>query len=310
MQQIRTLEFHLKPLLLQELAAAADFDNAPMPEQAPIATSTSPSPDEGGETVTAMAVSDEDIENEVRQRILLETVVANVEYITEEDDEPPRPWYRSWFVLLLLLLLIGGGTTVGVISALVSGNDSPAFFPTGAPTFVPTPSPSTARPSSAPSFRPSRAPVTFQPSAEPILTPQQEDLFDFLGLKSLDGGEALGSPTSPQRNAFRFLASASELMPYEDPLVDVYVMVTLFYSTNGGLWTTKQNWLTPMPICTWFGVTCGSGNGNGSNASANIGEGNKTTADENTFGDERNSQMLGNSPLITKVSLVNNNLLR
>lgn len=161
MQQIRTLEFHLEPLLLQELAAAADFDDAPMPEQAPIATSTSPSPDEGGETVTAMAVSDEDIENEVRQRILLETVVANVEYITEEDDEPPRPWYRSWFVLLLLLLLIGGGTTVGVISALVSGNDSPAFFPTGAPTFVPTPSPSTARPSSAPSFRPSRAPVTF-----------------------------------------------------------------------------------------------------------------------------------------------------
>jgi hypothetical protein len=201
-----------------------------------------------------MAVSSEDLENEVMQRILRESVIANVEYVPE-DEEVIRPWYRRYLVILILLILLAAAV-VGIIGALDATQGNPATAPTIPPTPAPTPAPSTGHPTAAPSFRPSRAPITSQPTAEPVLTPQQEDLFNFLASRSLDGGVALKSPTSPQRNAFRFLAATPDMMPFEEPLIDVYTMATLFYSTSGGLWANTANWLTIEPVCTWFGVQC------------------------------------------------------
>jgi hypothetical protein len=179
---------------------------------------TSPAVQTREETVTAMAVSSEDLEKEVMQRILRESVIANVEYVPE-DEEVIRPWYRRYLVILILLILLAAAV-VGIIGVLDATQGTPAPAPTIPPTPAPTPAPSTGRPTAAPSFRPSRAPITSQPTAEPVLTPQQEDLFNFLASRSLDGGVALRIPTSPQRNAFRFLAESPEIMPFEEPLID------------------------------------------------------------------------------------------
>jgi Leucine-rich repeat (LRR) protein len=209
-------------------------------------------------TVTTMAVatavSSEDLENEVRQRIMLESVIANVECIPEDVEETNKPWYRRNLVVLLLVMLLAA-VVVAVVITLDATSGTPTSPPTIPPTSPPTPAP-TGRPTAAPSFRPSGAPTSSQPTTEPVSTPQREDLLNFLVSKSLDGGVALRSLTSPQRNAFRFLAESPEIMPFEEPLIDFYTMATLFYSTNGGSWANTANWLTPEPVCTWFGVQC------------------------------------------------------
>ncbi len=39
-----------------------------------------------------------------------------------------------------------------------------------------------------------------------------------------------------------------------DPVWDV--LVELYFSTDGGNWTSDTNWQSDEPICTWYGITC------------------------------------------------------
>ena len=39
-------------------------------------------------------------------------------------------------------------------------------------------------------------------------------------------------------------------------MIEMFAVVTLFWSTSGGIWSNKTNWLTPAPICDWHGIVC------------------------------------------------------
>jgi hypothetical protein len=61
---------------------------------------------------------------------------------------------------------------------------------------------------------------------------------------SLDNGTALRTPSTPQNKAFNWLAININLDFYSDAKkLQRYALVTLFFSTNGASWLTKDGWL-------------------------------------------------------------------
>ncbi len=43
-------------------------------------------------------------------------------------------------------------------------------------------------------------------------------------------------------------------------VIDSLALVALYNSTNGDGWTNNTSWLTDIPFCNWYGITCESGN--------------------------------------------------
>ena len=64
--------------------------------------------------------------------------------------------------------------------------------------------------------------------------------------------------STPQGKAFNWIASLDEmqLCPGDDRLIQRYVVVVLYFSTNGGGWNDKTSWLNPATECEWAGLTC------------------------------------------------------
>lgn len=153
--------------------------------------------------------------------------------------------------------------------------------PTGAPSAVPSQQPSlsdgtptptptlstvpTASPTDESSVAPSQAPSTFtadptsssQPSQEPT-TPFTLETFLFQTLT--DNGELTATGT-PQNNAFLRLQENNPELDPNDPVDQIeisqkYALITLYFSTSGGFWANKTEWLTASPSCDWFGVEC------------------------------------------------------
>jgi hypothetical protein len=42
-------------------------------------------------------------------------------------------------------------------------------------------------------------------------------------------------------------------------LIQRYVMVLLYFATEGDLWYTNLEWLSDLSVCDWFGVACSLG---------------------------------------------------
>jgi Leucine-rich repeat (LRR) protein len=147
----------------------------------------------------------------------------------------------------------------------------PPIEPTGAPAPIgstgapepigPTSIPAPIGPSGAPATNaPSEVSPTTTPNAEPVEssspTLQESDLLQLLTENSLDDGEALSTPGTPQNEAYQWLQSNAFLSTYSNnQTLQRYALAVFFYSTSGPTtWDAAirdDGWVTNAPECEW-----------------------------------------------------------
>lgn len=89
----------------------------------------------------------------------------------------------------------------------------------------------------------------FKPEAPSPLT----HLTDLISSVSLDGGEKLRIPSTPQYKALHWLAENAKLDEYSNKQkIQRYALATFFYSTSGMDWHNRYGWLDDGDECGWF----------------------------------------------------------
>ena len=118
-------------------------------------------------------------------------------------------------------------------------------------------------PARPPAVMPSSPPVT-GPTPSPVDClmgrTKAEYIFDLLS--PLTPAAVLNDMTTPQGMAFDYLVNNDPGL--QDPCSSTtiqqrYGLTTLYYSTQGGSWTTNSGWLGTGQECSWFGIQCPSG---------------------------------------------------
>ncbi|GAX12086.1 hypothetical protein FisN_15Lh222 [Fistulifera solaris] len=185
----------------------------------------------------------------------------------------PAPRKRRQFLLygLLILFLVAAPLSIGLAVAQRNKDaPSPAALGTYSPTSAPSPllrsrapattpptplnpnPPTVASPSADP---PSDLPPISSPTnnASPTRVPERAELFELLSSVSSDGGTNIATPGTAQYDAFNWLANDPNVTTFPDEkLIQRYSLATIYYSTNGGNWTSSQGWLTEEDECAWF----------------------------------------------------------
>eukprot|EP00934_Nitzschia_sp_Nitz4_P007583 Nitzschia sp. Nitz4//scaffold393_size11853//7276//9227//NITZ4_009022-RA/size11853-snap-gene-0.15-mRNA-1//-1//CDS//3329550223//7573//frame0 len=181
-------------------------------------------------SVTATAVSRDDLESDVRRQIMAETIVAEVvpvEKATKRPSKEEEPQRKSGSILLLaaVCLIIIGGAIVGVVVAVVGGKGDESPTDTNQPS--PTPAPTTE--------------VGFNEDISSVL-------LDFLS-------ERVPTVTTPDSAQYRALiwVNTNGYTPLTPLLLETFALVTLYYSTDGPNWTNNDHWLdAEYSVCEWY----------------------------------------------------------
>jgi hypothetical protein len=130
-----------------------------------------------------------------------------------------------------------------------STNELPDLSPTTHPTLMPTATPTEA-PSVAPSGVPSLSP-TLRPTAAP--TTLEAGLLSVLIEASPNAESRINTPGSPQRLAFEWLLENTQFSLHSrQRILQRYVMVILYYATNGDTWSRNDQWLVGADECLWY----------------------------------------------------------
>jgi hypothetical protein len=198
---------------------------------------------EGSYTTTAIAISNEDLESEIRGRILQNAVQAS--HI--QAEKPGHQKRNLGMVVCLAIAAILAAILVTRLVLIEPDKDELLAVPTFSP--QPTISPSTPLPTQRPTLSP-----TFAPTAAPT-TDRNRVLAEYLRPLTFDQGESMDRPGTPQSNAFRTVVSRRNLYPGED-LVTTYALLVLYESMQGSRWTNSTNWYSGLSVCSWHGVTC------------------------------------------------------
>jgi hypothetical protein len=144
------------------------------------------------------------------------------ESLTEEGTEEHSYFRRAFIVLVLVVVAV---TTI-VVAFQFTGKDDSSRSEDGPPTPAPT-------------------------FISNVLLQE---------LEGVSGSEALSEPGSPQRTAVGWLSSIDESgIPATDSrLIQRYVLVVLYFATNGDQWLDRDNWLDPSQHeCQWGStITC------------------------------------------------------
>lgn len=123
----------------------------------------------------------------------------------------------------------------------------------------------------APTLAPTRAP----PTAPPTQAPTELSLLQLLQKESLGDGSELLDATSYQHQAMVWLETTVDHEAISDEaILQKFALACIYYSTYQKRtlytdavygydatppgWNRTDNWLTPEPECTWFGILCGN----------------------------------------------------
>ena len=124
--------------------------------------------------------------------------------------------------------------------------------PIAAEIAVPTPSMAPMPSLPVPTMTPSSVPT---PSCNLSNDERYDELQKELGVVSISD---LTDMSTSQGKAFNWIVSLDEmqLCPGDDRLIQRYVVVALYFSTNGDGWNDKTSWLNAATECEWAGLTC------------------------------------------------------
>jgi hypothetical protein len=191
-------------------------------------------------TVTATAISIQELEDEMRDRILGQPVQAVPEPATPiETNDSKTSRHRK-----LLYVLVCACVTVAVVVAVAVG------------VIVGTRDDSdNKKPPRPPPRQNGGGGNNSNGTTKPGQTALQTELLNTLSQISPDKGLALETPTSPQFRAFKWLGDTD----YSDysiaELSSRYAMAVLYHSTDGPNWANQDLWLSSSSICDWYGDT-------------------------------------------------------
>ena len=165
------------------------------------------------------------------------TVVA-----TNTEAEAKAQRHHSMINIMISCGLTSLVAIVAVVLAVVLTQNNKPNNPTLVPTYVPD--------------NQTLAPTFVVPST----------LFVFLSNNSFDNGTALLTDGTPQKQAMDWLESKEGTSDMTDELLQIYALVTLYYSTSGDQWLNgglnnqvsgRKLWLLSINnYCDWFGLTC------------------------------------------------------
>jgi len=179
----------------------------------------------------------------------------------KEDRAASTSSYRRPLLIGALVLLLAGAAVGGACGAGVcGGGDSKA---------VSAEVSNANEGSTDPPFSSPPGLATDPPTNAPMMSPVTIAMIDFINNVTFAGTTVAYPPVTatPEELALQWLiegdptdysslSTATQLR-----LRQRYSLATLFYSTGGESWTTASNWLSGgISECSWFGVTCGSGN--------------------------------------------------
>jgi len=205
------------------------------------------------------------------------------EDLDDSDGDVPPPTYRrpfsfkkmmrTTFIALLVALVPAIIIIVAVVkiknrnketSSQPSAQPSASFYPTTR--FQPSVQPSASfSPTmniskiNAPSLRPSFRPITEQ-SKIPTMSPSTE-LYNYIAstIDPLYPNEPLPllNSSSPQYKALTWMTYNDNYDKVEN-YVQRFVVVVIYFSFNGYAWKRKNEWLTSISECDWYGIKCES----------------------------------------------------
>jgi len=188
------------------------------------------------------------------------------------SEKPQRQTALRNAVIALVTLLLIIVTGVVVYFLTNEGDPSPAAEAVNPMTTRPTTAPPTPMPSLSqlPSLSPtlaSRSPSrptprpTRRPAPSPTRPPGDPDIlgdayYQMIVSAYPKGGDAIQNRSSPQRSAFEWLRSVSNVQNLpEDRVLQRYALATLFYSTRGWEWSKASRWLSNEHECSWFSTS-------------------------------------------------------
>ena len=198
------------------------------------------------DTVTATAIARDDLEQEVRAKVVAEAVEAQV-MATEESKKSKSS--RKWLIMgYIFLLVIAGAVVLGAVVAISGRNDdvSSASLEKRGQEDTHSPIPTAVPPI------PTAAPT------ELVLTVAQQEVLDsFVLVYPDEEANALSDRSSPQFRAFLWILQTEPEDLKDSPsrqeiLLTRYAMATFYYSTGGESWKESENWLTTLHVCEWY----------------------------------------------------------
>jgi Leucine-rich repeat (LRR) protein len=211
-------------------------------------------------SITATAVTKDDLEAQVRNEILDAAVTAfHVEL--EKEEEEPSFFTRKYLKLAgccicLVFIVVAVGAVVGVIVGTRSENSLQ----------LPPLPPKVNSGSPPPTIAPTHVPVTVPVSDNNDNALTEEEayalvLFDFLyeNAPNQKSRNALLEELSAPYEAYLWLVQDTERAPTapEDyQLLQRFALANLYYSMRGPDWSRNDGWLSRASICEWFGAVC------------------------------------------------------
>jgi hypothetical protein len=190
-------------------------------------------------TVTATAISIQELEDEMRDRILGQPVQAVPEPVTPtESNDSKTSRHRKLLYLLVcacVTVVAFVAVVVGVIVATRDDNDG----------------------NKKPPPPPKQTPPPKQDGGGGGVgqTALQKELLNTLSQISPDNGLALETFGTPQHRAFKWLGNTNFTDFSAAELSSRYAMAVLYHSTDGPKWANQGLWLSSRSICDWYGDT-------------------------------------------------------
>ena len=191
--------------------------------------------------VEAKAICEDELEKEMKERILGSAVEATAVRPSDKSDKPKHK-RKQWAMLVVPIVVV---LTVAVIVGIIMGGNR----------------------SSSPSNDVAESP-TASPTPAPTLSPLQENVMELLvGNLPTEMQQTLDDKSSPQYQAFLWLSTVENVLDTERyQILQKYALATFYYATNGNDWVRNDGWLdvTGDPCVqeaetgdeVMFGVSC------------------------------------------------------
>lgn len=175
----------------------------------------------------AQALDHDEVEYEVRQRILASEVVRAKASRLSSIVINQRQSRRRWWIMGALLLVVGvAAVVVGVVleTSAPPGTNPPSISssPTGAPTTV---------------------------------NPRRDQLTAYL-TEHAPGISSSYLSLGETQHAIDYVLNELGDLAIDDRAVQHVGLVAVYYGNQGERWYNSTGWLTEAPFCTWYGVFC------------------------------------------------------
>jgi hypothetical protein len=217
--------------------------------------------------IDATLAEDVDVEKQLQERLdrerrvleenVTRTILGNAaEANVLSDESEPNPNRKKWYILglIIILSLAAVGAALGVVLSRDNAEKESSDAVITNPPFevtseAPSPGPSASK---MPSSDPSNSP-TETPTQDPRISALTRKLAPVL---TVGEDHSLLDPNSHEYRAFYWLLDEDPMnldVIREPPLLlrERFMLVHLYYSTNGESWNDQLNFLSNSSVCEW-----------------------------------------------------------